>query len=203
MIKAAQVEVRKVLAEVVTDGKTISTVDDLIQQIQKLNFLKLPAKHCLQHIMVNGWIKLFNIKLQAILGVILVTKSSDNFSGCGVDPAILYAAVSICCKIGHEYRLQYIHDGMMHDPVWVVWKTVNLSFLWLIHLESHVLGSPERSRQNILVKLLNIGLPVTVMHFNSVLTGFTFSGYDISQFKVLDAYNFLKYVAYTFHAFAY
>lgn len=61
MVKVGQVEIGKVLAEVISDRYTVSTVNDIVQQPEQVSILKLFPQELLQDCMINGRIEFLYI----------------------------------------------------------------------------------------------------------------------------------------------
>lgn len=66
MIEIRQIEVSQVLTQVVPDRQAWGTVDDLIQEPEKILILELPSEQCLQNIVIDARIKFLYIEFQAV-----------------------------------------------------------------------------------------------------------------------------------------
>lgn len=95
MIKIGQEKICKVLAEVVPDRNTISTVNDFIEEPKKIFVLEFPPEQILQYLVIDVRVEFLNIKLQAILGARHVPQSLSHRTCSPMYASSFNAAVSI------------------------------------------------------------------------------------------------------------
>ena len=86
--------------------------------------------------MVDAWIELADVDLQAIQWPSVEPSDILLCLPCAsVDASMLDAGIGVIGEGLDPYRLQYVHDGVMHDPIRVVRETLDLTLLWFIDLE--------------------------------------------------------------------
>lgn len=106
-----------------------------------------------------------------------------------MNASFLNAAVCILCKGGHENGLQYVHDGMMGDPIWEIWKAVHIPLFRIVDFEHFIWGSGIGFIQHHFLQGVKILLPPGVVMLHAVLIKLSFSRFIISQLEVLQAAN--------------
>ncbi len=63
----------------------------------------------------------------------------------------LYAAVCVGGEYGAPDGLQYVHDGVVDDPVRVVWEAVDVAFLWCVYFKDVIRACSERPLHELVV----------------------------------------------------
>jgi hypothetical protein len=117
VIESRQVEIGKILAEIVPDRQAWGAVDDLFQEPKQVLILELTAKLPLQDPVTDGGVKFPDIELEAILGASLITECALHRLDGAMNPFSLDAAIGVRGKEGHEDPLQDIHGRVMDNPV--------------------------------------------------------------------------------------
>lgn len=138
MIEARQVEIGKILAEIIPDRNTGHAVDNLVQEREQPIIFQLPQKLGLEDIMPDGRIELPDVQFQAIHRSCLIPECSLHCFEGTMDAPSFYAGIGVGCKLSHENRLQDVHNGMVRDPVGEVWQSVYLSLLGLIYFKGGI-----------------------------------------------------------------
>lgn len=62
MIEVGQIQIAKILTEIIANRNTVRRINHFIQEPQQIGVFDFTAKDLFQNIMVNGRIKLTNIK---------------------------------------------------------------------------------------------------------------------------------------------
>lgn len=93
--------------------------------------------------MVDRRIEFLDVNLETITCVVSIFHGLFYLT---VSPAYatpLNAAERIIGEHGIPYGFQYVHDGMVHDPVREIGQPVNHPFLRLVNREHLISGCPE------------------------------------------------------------
>lgn len=149
--------------------------------------------------MIDGRIEFPYIQLQAILGPGLIPQGPFNGIRGAMDPASLYAGVSVRREKAHENRLQDVHCRVMGNTIRKVRKSEDLPLLWLIDREGGIGRGPVRPVAEHHMERRNILLPVPIVEPYPVLTALTLTGFHIGQPQVVRVYDLVVNVTYPFH----
>ena len=139
--------------------------------------------------MVNRRVKLGNVELETILCANLIPERPLEIAEGAVDAFSLDAGVGVCRELGRKNGLKNIHDGMVRDPIRIVWQPVNLPFLRFEHLESGIGRRFIGLISQLDVKGQDIGFPILIVLDHPILFAFALPGDDIRSLEILQRYD--------------
>ena len=121
MIEIREVEIGEILRQIIANGHTVCTVDNLIEKFKGILAFYLSTDDLFQYFMVDTWIEFPYIYLETIPSIFNVFKSKFNLSHRSGNASLLDARERIRCKDRDPNRFEDIHNGMMYYSVGIVW----------------------------------------------------------------------------------
>lgn len=185
MIEVGQIQVGEILGEIVADRHSFGTVDDLVQEPERIPALNLLPDDGLEYVMVNGRVELAHVYLQAVPGPFPVLHRLSDLAHGTVYSPLLDTAVRICGEYRYPYRFEDIHDGMMDDPVGIVRQLEDLPFFRVMYGEGPVFRVMKRTGTQHLMQDEDIPFPIAVMHTHAIGTCLPASGLLVRQIQVV------------------
>ena len=172
MVEISQIQVCKILRQVVPDWYAVRAVNDFVQQPKQSLVLDFPADDLFQAFVVDIRVELLDVEFQAVPCSLLVFESIIDALHTTVYSSTLYATECVSRKGGNPYRLQHIHYGVMNNAVGIIRQAIYLPFLWLEDSEHLIRGGLVGLGKQSLVQRLNIRLTIAVVNANTI--GFEF-----------------------------
>lgn len=149
--------------------------------------------------MVYWWIEFSDVEFQTINGIINVWKWFPDIFYYSMNASSFNATICVFCEDRYEYGFQYVHYGMMYNPVWIVWKLVYFPFFRVEYFERFVLRCFEVPILQKFMKFSEIFIPIPSVPYYSVHHWFSFACFCVGEVKIFNVANFLVQVSYSFH----